>query len=92
MLGVTVVGDFINCLRPNVLQNFSYYLFRMILYLRLLLCSYFLLLMLNHSDISLFPDPLEYAIFCLTCFTILNCLTIFPETLFDLEVYKRSQL
>ena len=64
----------------------------MILYMRFLLCSYFLLLMFNHSDISLYSDPLEYTILRLTYWASLNCLTVFIKTLFDLVVYKQFQL
>ena len=85
---MTLVGDFINYLRPKVCKIF---LFRMILYLRPFLCSYFLLLMLNHYAISLYSDPLEYAILRITYLASLNCLTVFLETLFDLEVYKQFQ-
>ena len=56
VLGVTLVGDFINCLRPKVLQNPRYFLVQMILYLPPFLCSYFLLLMLNHYDVSMYSD------------------------------------
>ena len=47
--------------------------------------------MLNHCDISLYSDPLEYAILRLTYWVSLDCLTVFLETLFDLEVYKQFQ-
>ena len=64
MLGVTLVGDFSIFLRPKVLKNSRY--FQMIFYLRLLLCSYFLPIILNHSDISLYSESLVYTILHLT--------------------------
>ena len=87
VLGVTLAGDFINSLRPKVLQNSRYFLFWMIALLRF----YFLLLTLNHSDISLYSDPLVYAILRLTYWASLNCLTVFLETLFDRKVCKQFQ-
>ena len=47
--------------------------------------------MLNHYAVSLYSDPLEYAILRITYLVSLNCLTVFLETLFDLEVYKQFQ-
>ena len=47
--------------------------------------------MLNHSDLRLYSDPLEYVILSLIYGASLNCLTVFLETLFDLEVYKQFQ-
>ena len=58
VIGMTLVGDFINCLRPKFLQNSRYFFVSD----DTLLCSYFLLLMLNHYDMILYSDPLEYTI------------------------------
>ena len=75
---------FIDFLRPKVLQNSRYFFVSD----DTLLCSFCLLLMLNHSDVSLYSDPLVYVILRLTYWASLNCLIVFLETLFDLEVYK----
>ena len=60
VLSVTLVGDFVNFLRPNVLQNSRYFFVSYILYLHILLCPYFLF---NHADISLYSEPLEMPFF-----------------------------
>ena len=76
----------------KVYKILNIFLLQMMLYLRLLLYSYFLLIILNHSDISLYSDPLVYAILRLTYWASLNCLIVFLETLFGREVYKQFQL
>ena len=86
VLGVTLDIDFIIC-KAKSFTNFRYFfLFQIILYLHLLLCSYFLLLIFNHSNISLFSDTPVYVIFRLSYWWSLSCLTVFLETLFDLEI------
>ena len=66
MLCVTLVGHFVICLRPKVLQNSRYFSASDDIFWRLLLCSYFPVVILNYSVIISYLDPLVYAILCLT--------------------------
>ena len=85
-LGVTLVGDFIICLRTKVLQNSTYFFASDDILFASFIMFLFILLILNHSDIILYSNPLLYVILRLTYWTSLNCLTVF-----DLEVYTYSQ-
>ena len=89
VLGVTLVGNFIICLRSKVLQNSRYFFVSDDVLFASFFWSYSLLLILNDSDISLYSDPLVYVIYRLSYWASLNCLTVFLETL---EVCKRFQL
>ena len=78
MLGLTLVGEFINSLRPKDLQNsryffcFKWYFICTFYYVHVFFSCYWNIL------ISLYSDPLVYVILRAS----LNCLTVFLETLF----------
>ena len=92
MLAVTIVGDFINCLRPKVLQNSRYiFVLNDILFASLIM-YFFSCLNVEPFWCKFIFRSLEYAILRLTYWVSLNCLTVFLETLFDLEFYKQFQL
>ena len=95
VFGVTVVGDFIICLRPKVLPNSRYFLFQ-IFYI--LFASSIMLLFSSpnigpfwYKFVIRYPSIFHSSLNILSEFQ-LSVMTVFLKSLFNLEVYKQFQL
>ena len=66
VLGVTLVGEFIICLRPKVLQNSRYFFASDDILFASFIMFLFILLIFNHSDIISYSNILVYVILRLT--------------------------
>ena len=85
ILGVTLVADFINCLRPKVLQNSRYFI---VLYD--ILFAPFIMFLLFSPNIE--PFWYKFIFRSPKYWPSLNRLIVFLETLLDLKIYKQFQL